>query len=452
MLQPKYSIAIHNDVEKIETEWRALEEHAWMTPYQKWDLIKAWLDSVGLPDNAQLTIAVVTHSDHVVCILPMMIKPCGFLKVLTWLADAHFNYHGGLYDREFITTLSRNEFDELWQTITASLPRFDYLEFKQQAREWDGHFSPFDSIDQTPSANATHQLIFPHHDFEQLLNETRSKSTRKRIRNEERRFQREGELVCEVVEGLEANCDYLQQLFAQRSARFQELGIKLEANQKDYQAFYENVLINAQKKQDQSAFLMTVKLDDELLATGLMLLAQNKCYTMLNSMTNTQRRQLSPGDLLLRRVLAYCCDHNIKLIDMGAGNDHYKTAWCNHEITLFDSFKAESLLGHVAVPLLRCSNMTKRRIKNSKLAWQFYRKVRAFRATKSLVKKLSLAIAFSLLGLVTLDSLAQAGMPSQTSTLVEIDCVMPDKTLDQERPPQLLASKKSRVKQFVVAC
>lgn len=379
MLQPTYSVTIHQEMESIEAEWRTLERQAVMTPYQKWDLIKAWLDSVGLPEGAQLTIASLRDGDTVVCILPMMIKPCGLLRVLSWLADTHFNYQGGLFDKSFLKGLDRRSFLQIWDNVLAALPRFDYIELKQQAVEWDGFHSPFTYLDQHPAANTTHQLIFPHFDFDRLLNETRSKSTRKRIRNEERRFAKEGEVVCEVVEGLEENGHYLQQLFDQRSARFRELGIKLEENQTAYQKFYENVLINAQEKQDRSVFLMIIKLNDELLATGLMMLAQNKCYTLLNSMTNSHYRQLSPGDLLLRRALAYCCEHEIKLIDMGVGNDRYKTAWCNHEVALFDSFKAVSVLGHVAVPVLRVSNVIKRRIKNSKAAWGLYRKLRASR-------------------------------------------------------------------------
>ncbi len=249
------------------------------------------------------------------------------------------------------------------------------------------HPSPFRWLDQRESPNSGHQLVFEHHNWDELLIELRSKSTRKRMRNEESRLSREGNLQWKKVTEADEVEYYLDQLFSQREERFKLLGIEVEENVAAYRAFYLSLLRSSVGTEQPLVYLMVIELDDLVLATLLMAELEGQTFLLINSMTSSKYHKWSPGDYLLRLVLQDGCKQESQLIDFGVSEDsNYKTAWCNTRLEMFETIKGRGLLGNFFASLIDKKLILKRKIKQTPKLWELDC---AFRSSKFLqmVKK-----------------------------------------------------------------
>ncbi len=330
---------------------------------------------------------------RIVAILPLTLIHKPGHRVLTWLGNKHFNYLGGLYDTTWLENLDEDSFKSLWSRIKSRLPRYDILSLNDQPSQYPTQqgqrISPFLWLGSAPAPNTAHQLIYPHHNWPELLASMRNKKTRKRMRNEESRLSREGDLQWKVVE-TEAEIDqHLPTLLEQRRARLQELGITPEKDQAHYLALYREMLVDSLRNGDQNMRMMIITLDTELLAGIVFFTWKNSYFPLINSMTQSHFRRWSPGEYLLRLMMIQGCKEQIHAVDYGPGEDKYKTAWCNQDTALFDTQVPETLLGHIIVGLYRLQSRTKRTIKNTPHLWDIYRKVRKWRHPGKTAPKLA---------------------------------------------------------------
>lgn len=378
-MRSDYSISVYRDIHAIEQEWRAFQAHATLTPYQHWEVIHAWLNTVGLHHRRKLQIITIHYQSELVTILPMMItRQCG-LRVLSWIGDAHLNYHGGLYLHSHIAPLGYREIHALWAEIEKRLLRHDVCVLRQQPVEFAGLISPFHYFDPLPAADQSHQIHLPDHDYDGFLKATRSKATRKRYRNAENRLNKLGECRFAWHTDPESGAHWIDRLFAQRNARFESLGIPLEKNRQAYQDFYKQLLKQNTGNPRRQALVSVLTLDGDPLAIGFSYQGQDQVQAMLSSITADDRQKHSPGEILLRKELqSYCDDAEVNVIDYGVGSDTYKLAWCNAQTPLFETYRPRSLLGHCLVPVLRTCIWSKRQIKSSRRLWRGLRKLRSF--------------------------------------------------------------------------
>lgn len=383
MLKDSIQIDCHQRIQDVEKEWRSLEAtHSALTIYQCYDWVEAWCRNVlnhsSQTKQHRVVIVTITLAGKVVALFPFYLRVYYGFRILGWLGDDHFNYHGGLIDREFLTLLDHDNFPDLWSKVENELPDYHVLWLTHQPRYLYESLSPFRCIGDLPAPNSGHQLVFQHHRWDQLLAELRSKSTRKRIRNDESRLSREGSLSWKRIDTIDEVNRYLDILFQQRKDRFRRLGIPLEENIKQYINFYSDLLNQAIKSGSDFVHMMVLELDGTVLATMVLAEQNGRIYPLINSMTNTRFRQWSPGDYLLRIVIRNACDENAGLIDFGLAEDNnYKTVWCNTKTELFESIKGRGLAGAAIASLFIAGITLKRRIKQSPRLWAWYRSLRS---------------------------------------------------------------------------
>lgn len=388
LLTDKYQVQHSDDLNELESAWRNLEAENPVSVYQRFDWISTWYQNVilGSPhqNDLQPQLIHIYKNEQLVAILPLSIRVKKGIRFLSWLGDEHFNYMGGVYQTGFLEALDEVTFKQLWLQIRTVLPHYHVMWLTHQALEINNFPSPFRWLNQSPAANSSHQLLFPHHDWDELLKELRSKSTRKRMRNEESRLSREGELSWKKVTQIDDVENYLETLFAQRQERFKVLGIDQESNVDHYQEFYLALLKGSLERGDDLAYMMVIELDQEVLATIVVAQTSDKLYLIINSMTNSRFQQWSPGDYLLRIVMQKACDQNALLIDFGLGEDsNYKTAWCNNTKIMFESIQGEGLIGKTVAEVLITTIRTKRKIKQSPKLWRWYCEYRMWRQSKN---------------------------------------------------------------------
>lgn len=372
-------------LQQVEASWRQLEaEGAAATIYQAWDWVSNWYqhllaDSSG--SRTRLAIVEVAEGNTPVALLPMMIRREKMVRILTWIGDSHFNFPGGLYQPAFLKTLEKDIFLKLWQRIEKTVPGYDVAWFTNQLPHFGGADSPWQWLHRQPAPNSAHRLTFEHHDWPRLLTALRSRSTRKRMRNEESRLSREGEVTFAVVDQCQIDAS-IDAVFHQRERRFRALGIPLESRLADYQRFYRALLHTTPHDSDRSSryYLLLLKLDGEMLASLLIAEKDAVVYPLINSMTTSCFSRWSPGDYLLRHLIADACQRKMKAIDFGIAEDSsYKTAWCNQRIEIYETVYGRSLYGRLIAFVIVTRTTFARRIKQSPRAWALYQFFRSLK-------------------------------------------------------------------------
>ncbi len=379
-------IRCFGDLAQVREAWHCLEaQGAATTIYQSWDWVSAWhrhLISSATGKRAQVVIVEVLAGEHTVALLPMMIRREKGVRILSWLGDSHFNFPGGLFQAYFLKGLDRASFQRLWRRIGKALPAYDVAWFTSQLPQLDDADSPMQWLHRRPSPNSAHRLVFEHHDWQKLLTELRSRSTRKRMRNEESRLSREGEVVFEEVNAEQEIDAAVDAVFRQRERRFRALGIPLEPRMADYQRFYRSLLQQSLHAANPSSrfYLLLLKLDGELLASLLIAEKDGVVYPLINSMTTSRYSRWSPGDYLLRHLIADACERNMVAIDFGLAEDSsYKTAWCNRRVEIYETIHGNGLYGKAVAFVIIGRTTLARRIKQSPRAWAWYQFFRSLK-------------------------------------------------------------------------
>ncbi len=380
-------IRCYSELAQVSESWRCLEaQGAATTIYQSWDWVSAWhrnlIANAASGSRAQVAIVELLAAGETVALLPMMIRREKAVRILSWLGDSHFNFPGGLFHPRFLKTLDRASFQRLWRRIGSVLPRYDVAWFTSQLPQLDDAESPMQWLQRRPSPNSAHRLVFEHHDWPRLLIELRSRSTRKRMRNEESRLSREGDVQFEEVDSEQAIDVAIDAVFRQRSLRFRALGIPLESRMADYQRFYRSLLQESLHGATASNrfYLLLLKLDGELLASLLIAEKDGVVYPLINSMTTSRYSRWSPGDYLLRHLIADACERKMVAIDFGLAEDSsYKTAWCNRRIEIYETIHGNGLYGKAVAFAMIGRTSLARRIKQSPRAWAWYQFFRSLK-------------------------------------------------------------------------
>src|SRR4051794_41222103 len=97
------NVEIFDSFRAVEQEWRALESAGQTaTPYQRFDLVNAWQDHVGVCLDAKpLPVIAYDAEKRPVMLLPLVTKSLGPFRVACFPGGKHSNFNMALWRREF---------------------------------------------------------------------------------------------------------------------------------------------------------------------------------------------------------------------------------------------------------------------------------------------------------------------------------------------------------------
>lgn len=390
------TIDIATELSEIAPIWEEFSLTAISSPYQRIDWIDAQLRILGHFENVEPCFVLVYRTDTspdkqagektLVAALPLCIKTGRGVRILQWIGDTHSNQMGGIFDAGFAQALDKNGFQALWDQIVDALPPHDLIWLSAQTATLAGIPNPISYLDhEVPSAHTCRMVMFAHHDWKKLLPALRSKKARKMMRNKENRLCSLADIGWRFLQSEDEIAALLPELFNQRRQRFEELGIAAETNEQEYVSLYQDMLNRSLKKGDKLTRMLILTADGEMIAGMVLFQWKGGLYPLLISMTSNPLRQWSPGDFILRLALEYACSEKLDFVDMGAGDQKYKTAWCNHEVPMFETVLGSTLKGRFAASLIRLALSSKKTIKTNPKLWNAYTRLRSFKAnlTKS---------------------------------------------------------------------
>jgi CelD/BcsL family acetyltransferase involved in cellulose biosynthesis len=90
-----------------------------------------------------------------------------------------------------------------------------------------------------------------------------------------------------------------------------------------------------------------------------------------------ETQRFSPGELLVRELMAWCCARGVGVFDFGIGDHGYKLRWSDRSVPLHECVVGRTLRGRALVARARAERVARRRLKESERLYPMALELRA---------------------------------------------------------------------------
>lgn len=347
-----------------ESRWRAFEGADYLyTPYQRFELLNAWQQTIGRHEGVAPFIVIACDADNrPLLLLPLGIDRVNGAKTARFMGGKHPTFNMAMWRREFAETVTQAELDALIADIGAQPDGVDVLAFAQQPRRWQNTANPLASLAGQPSANPCPLLIMaPGCKPEERV----STSTRRRLRNKERKLQSLPGYRY-FVATTDADINRLLDAFfiikPQRMALSKLPDIFSDAATK---GFVREACLAKLPNGARAIELHAMECDSELISIFACVADGERFSTMFNTYTISENARYSPGLILLRYMIDHFGDRGYSSVDFGVGSDEYKLTFCKNDEPIVDAFIPLTARGKFAALGMSSLTHAKRLIKHN---------------------------------------------------------------------------------------
>lgn len=372
-------LAVLDDIRAAEPFWRALErDDAWTTPYQRFDLLKAWQHHVGAPKGIVPYIVVgFDAADRAAFLLPLGRRRVGPLSVAGFLGSKHASFNTALWRRDLAAAVGESDMRGLFARIAAAPDSVDLVALYCQPLTWAGISNPFALLPRQLSAEDGACLHLGPAGAAGAI----SPAMQSRLRSKERKLKKLAGYRYIQPTGAADIDRLLDAFFELKAVHMRSQGLTNVFAKPGVAEFVREASHLRLPSSAPLIELHALEGGGEVLAVYGAIVDAYRFSAMFNTYTLSAQSRHSPGLILLRHMIGACDARGAaKSFDIGVGRAHYKSFFCKEPEPLFDTFLALTARGRLALPAFRTAFAAKRMIKSQPALWgavQFWRRFRA---------------------------------------------------------------------------
>lgn len=326
--------------------WEDLQRRRAPQPFQSYDWVKAWYETIGSAEGADIAIAVVFGRERIpIALYPFSVRYRLFWRILTWSGGRVSDYGGGVFDLEYADELPKFS---LVARRAAEHFHCDAAIFSNVPELYFGSRNPVLHSDFRPERHRSHRMTVPE-SLEGYLRSRFSSKARYNLRRNEKLLSELGALdysTAETAADLRLLTDAMIQF---KSARYLETGVLNFLQEPHYAAFYHRLNELSPRMTTVSA----VTVGGRPVAVHWGVQWEDTLYYLMPSYEATTKKY-SPGTLLTMKIIADAISQGTKYIDFTIGDEDYKRLWCNESSALYHWELSISSKGRVLVVVNRC--------------------------------------------------------------------------------------------------
>ncbi len=327
-------VDVIRDMADAEAIWRKFEGADFLsTPYQRFELLDAWQKTVGQDEgNTPFIVVAYGENDQPLLLLPLTVGRENGALVARFIGGKHPTFNMGLWQRDFAASATKADLDALTAGIGNGV---DVLAFTQQPKQWQGVANPFGHFGGQPSTNRCPLMtMVPGCKPEERV----SNSTRRRLRNKERKLQAlPGYRYFMATTDEEIN-RLLDGFFIIKPQRMALSKLPNVFADPATQAFIREACTRKLPNGERAIAIHALECDSEIISIFACVADGRRFSTMFNTYTISENARYSPGLILLRDMIDYYGGLGYSSLDFGVGSDDYKTTYCKEDEPIFDSF------------------------------------------------------------------------------------------------------------------
>lgn len=366
---PPFSITA--DLDSLENEWRGFERHADCTPFQTFDWLSIWQRCIGACAGVTPVIVLARREcGDLLFILPLAVERTGHLRKLTFLGHALCDYNAPLLAPEFSRDISPAAFAKFWKAARARLGqtyKHDIVLFDKMPERIGAQANPMLALATMLNPAGAHATALGN-DWGQFYSQKRSSATRRKDRKKRKKLTEFGEVHFITAMTPQAARETLTALVAQKSQKFQRMGMPDLFAKLGYVEFFASVAANARSLVHVSA----LQLGSTCAAANLGLTFRGCYYHILTSYAEGPAAHFGPGVSHLQELMRYAIEKGCTRFDFTIGDEPYKLDWSDTKVDLYDHVSGVRLLGHIGAAVISAAFRIKRFIKNSPVIWRSF--------------------------------------------------------------------------------
>jgi CelD/BcsL family acetyltransferase involved in cellulose biosynthesis len=375
----RFAFDIADDPAAIEGLWRAFQDEAICSPYQRFDWFHAFAETLAQEQGFVVRVLVLRdEGGHPLMLLPLALRRARAVKLASFIGGKQANFNLPIAASGLSSILGRDELRRL--LVEAGRPLgADAFAFLNQPLAWRGEPNALASLGGLPSANEGFKLSLEA-DAERTLGRTFRGETRKKMRKKLRLLSEIGEVKFRQARRPADVEEILEAFFRQKRRRFQELGID-NPFEGAMQSFIRRASLAGLDAGRPAIELYALSVGERIVATfGGTGDAWRLCG-MFNSFDNSEDvTRCSPGELLLSHVIRRQCELGRQVFDLGVGEARYKTSLCDEVEELVDVFLPITTRGAIYAALVQHLVVVKRLVKRTPWALRAAAGLRAMKA------------------------------------------------------------------------
>lgn len=357
-------IDVLRDMAAAEPIWRACETTEFLfTPYQRFELLHAWQTTIGRHEGAAPFIVVAYDAgNRPIALLPLAMGRENGANTARFMGGKHPTFNMGLWRRDFADTFTAADADALIAGIRMQPDRIDVLALSQQPKHWLGVANPLTLLGAQPSTNPCPMMtMVPGCKPEERV----STSTRRRLRNKERKLQALAGYRYFVATTDEDINRLLDSFFIIKPQRMALSKLPDVFSDPATKAFVREACLAKLPNGQRAIEIHALECDDELISIFSCVADGERFSTMFNTYTISENARYSPGLILLRYMIDHFGDLGYKSLDFGVGSDDYKMTFCKDDEPLLDAYVPLTARGRFAALGMSSLTHAKRLVKHN---------------------------------------------------------------------------------------
>jgi CelD/BcsL family acetyltransferase involved in cellulose biosynthesis len=378
-LRSVIDIAIYDDLDAVEQEWRQLEANADCTVFQSFDWLSSWYRHIGRRTLVQPAIVIGRGADGAVMFLIPLAASRGIVRRLTWLGSDLCDYNAPLLARDFSDRLAPGRFRALWSETCALLQsrpqhRHDLIALTKMPALVGTQANPFMEIEVGLNPSGAH-LTHLNGTWDEFYNAKRSSSTRRRDRTKRKRLGEIGEVRFVTPSAPDEIARTLETLVAQKGKSFARMGVANIFALPGRRDFYFDLATSPRTRH--LVHVSRLDVGATCAATNLGLVFGGCYYHVLASYDDGEVSRYGPGAAHLRDLLCYAIGRGLRCFDFTIGDERYKLEWSDSTVSLYDHVMPASARGWPLAALARGRRQVTRMIKQNPMFWAAFSRLRS---------------------------------------------------------------------------
>ncbi len=343
-------LAFYNRWDEIHNCWRSIESTHLQTPFQKFEWLKHWHETVRSETGASPLFVTGEVNKTIVFLLPLTIQQKSWAHLLCWMGQDVNNYNVPLICPRFLKKLTPELVAEIWSAVQHHIAGIDGLYLDKQPELLDGQSNPFvdsSSIDYGTQSHA----FFLKGDWVSIYQSKRKSEQRRKLKVKQRNLENLGRLDMTKGTSIQMKRQHIQETIEFKIHQLQSTGARNPFENEQIQAFLK---FSGDDVLGLDLFqTYCLSLDEKPIALAFGFKFKGAFVLYQSSIKDGFLSRYSPGKLLLNEMIKDCMNSRLEVFDMSNGEFAYKSDWCDQHRNLYVGLQPFTFRGWIMVSSLK---------------------------------------------------------------------------------------------------
>jgi len=348
---------LYRDHTTLKDLWRQLERIGCCTPFQTYDWVSAWYETVAPAIPADPLIVVVWCDQDPAAILPLCVYRHKGLKVVSFPDFGVSDYSAPVFTPRSVQTPQQAR--AMMAAVLKTLPPCDLVQFHKVTERVDGQPNPLLWLEGVQRSSMESFSVVLRKDWSIQAEESMDRPLLSTIRRRRAQIAKAGDVIYDRVSDPALLNPLWDVLAGMRRERFSKLGRYDILADPVWQRFYQALLTQPDRSLDASITHMMIS--GETIASCFGITRRGTYYMLIPAFRMGRWEHYMPGMLLFYQMIESQATSGGCRFDFTIGDEGYKLRFGAERCPLHEWWKPRSAKGALSYGIWRAKSALRKR-------------------------------------------------------------------------------------------